>query len=387
MSPAHAGAARRRRVQRAARRHHRASDAVQVAERLRQALEAPFDLDGHQVFVSARSALPSAPAATPAPTTSCATPRSRSTAPPPRPRPYEIFDPAMRQRAMTRLQVETDLRNAIDNQDFELHYQPIISLQHRPHRRVRGAGALASPGARAGAAGRLHRDRRRHRHDRRHRAADAGRIVPADGGVDGATSAPPRRDVMCANVSSKQFADTELMNEIAATLQATGLLPGSLKLEITESAFIHDVPAAQIAERARSMGIGVEPRRLRHRLFVAELPASPAGRHRQGGPIVRQRDRRRRSGSAMVRAIVGLAHTLGMDVVAEGVETAEQAAELREFGCEYAQGFYFSGASTIRPRPPDRVAALAARTASAYGAVTASVSKRPTFLPALRPCR
>jgi EAL domain-containing protein (putative c-di-GMP-specific phosphodiesterase class I) len=151
--------------------------------------------------------------------------------------------------------------------------------------------------------------------------------------------------VMCANVSSKQLANTGLMREIAATLQATGLTAANLKLEITESAFIHDMPAAQITlESARSLGIGwslddfgtgFSSLSFLHQLHVDTVKVDRSFVSEIG---------RGTNGSEMVRAIVGLAHTLGMDVVAEGVETAEQAETLRALGCEYAQGYYFSKA-------------------------------------------
>jgi EAL domain-containing protein (putative c-di-GMP-specific phosphodiesterase class I) len=174
--------------------------------------------------------------------------------------------------------------------------------------------------------------------------------MPADGRLAGPVRAAAPR-VMCANVSSRQFADAALLGEIAATLETTGLAATNLKLEITESAFINDVPAAQATlNRARSMGIewslddfgtGYSSLSYLHRLRVDTVKVDRSfvsGIGMEG------------NGSAMVRAIVALAHTLGMDVVAEGVETAEQFAELQALGCEYAQGFYFS-------RPVDTAAA------------------------------
>jgi EAL domain-containing protein (putative c-di-GMP-specific phosphodiesterase class I) len=259
--------------------------------------------------------------------------------------PYEIFDPEMRQKAMARLTVETDLRHAIDNQNFEVHYQPIISLKNG---RIDGFEALV-----------------RWRHPLRGLvqpidfigvAEDTGMIVD----IDRLTLAESCRQmaawmsdygaaapgVMCANVSSKQLADRELMTQIASTLQATGLTPGSLKLEITENAFIGDVPGAQhLLDRARALGVawslddfgtGYSSLSFLHRLQVNTVKVDRSFVSAIGGPDG--------TGLAMVRAIVGLAHALGMDVVAEGVETAEQAAELRALGCEYAQGFYFSRA-------------------------------------------
>ena len=136
-----------------------AGDAVLVAERLRKSLEYPFEVDGHQVFASARVGIAvERAAATAAPTRSCATRRSRSIARRP------VVDAPTRssirrcaQRAITRLQFETDLRNAIDDRAFEMHYQPIVSLRSGRIVGIRGAVAMAPPGARPRAAGGLHR--------------------------------------------------------------------------------------------------------------------------------------------------------------------------------------------------------------------------------------
>ena len=188
-----------------------ASDAVAVAERLRRALEAPFEIDGHQLFASARIGIAvsttgyiKAEEILRDATIALNRASASSTV------PYEIFDPEMRQKAMTRLTVETDLRHAIDNRNFEVHYQPIISLQSG---RIAGFEALV-----------------RWRHPVRGLvqpndfigiAEDTGMIVDIDRLTmaescrqmaawmsDYGAAAP---DVMCANVSSKQLADKELM--------------------------------------------------------------------------------------------------------------------------------------------------------------------------------
>jgi EAL domain-containing protein (putative c-di-GMP-specific phosphodiesterase class I) len=156
-------------------------------------------------------------------------------------------------------------------------------------------------------------------------------------------AAAPR--VVCVNVSSRQFSDADLMKEIEGILQHTGLSPSNLKLEITESAFIDDVPAAQvILNRAQSIGIewslddfgtGYSSLSHLHRLQVDTVKVDRSFVSRVGNAA---------GGLEMVHAIVTLAHNLGMDVVAEGVETADQSAQLLALGCEYAQGFYFSKA-------------------------------------------
>ena len=257
---------------------------------------------------------------------------------------YEIFDPAMRQRAMARLQIETDLRHAIDDRAFEMHYQPIVALRSG---RITGFEALV-----------------RWRHPSRGLvlpadfldiAEDTGMIVDIDRLALGEScrqmaswiaafgGAAPQ--VMCANVSSRQLANSALMTEIAASLLATGLTAGQLKLEITESSLIGDVPAAQVVlNKARTMGVGwslddfgtgYSSLSFLQRLHVDTVKVDRSFVSDLGGDG---------NGSEMVRAIIGLAHTLGMDVVAEGVETAQQADELRALGCEYAQGFFFSQA-------------------------------------------
>jgi diguanylate cyclase (GGDEF)-like protein/PAS domain S-box-containing protein len=320
-----------------------ASDAVRVAGRLQSALREPFEIEGHQVFTSAKVGITVS-------TTGYARPADalqdaaialhRAKAEPTR--PCELFDPAMRERAVSRLRVETDLRNAIDHQQFEVLYQPIVALATG---NISGFEALA-----------------RWRHPARGLLSPAefipvaedtgmirhlGRLILAEScrrmvdwyGRFGA-KAP---GVMCVNVSSRQLAHLDLAGDIEAVLRETGLEPSRLKLEITESAFITDVYAAEATLR-RMHNIGVEwslddfgtgysSLSYLHRLQADTVKVDRSFVSRMG-----VEDR----GSEMVRAIVVLAHNLGMDVVAEGVETADQLSQLRALGCEYAQGFYFS---------------------------------------------
>ena len=317
-------------------------DAVLVAERLRRSLEEPFEVEGHRVFVTPRIGIAVSTSGY-----SCADDvlRDAATALSRAERSaytYEVFDPAMRQRALARLELESDLRQAIDCRAFELHYQPIVALRSG---RIAGFEALM-----------------RWRHPRRGLvlpaefigvAEDTGLIVGVDrqillescrqmaAWIASYGAAAPQ--VMCANLSSQQLADAGLLTEIAVTLQAAGLTPANLKLEITENAFINDVPTAQdTLSRGRELGVawslddfgtGYSSLSLLHRLKIDTVKVDQSFVSAMGNPG---------GGSEMVRAIVGLAHSLGMDVVAEGVESAEQAAELRALGCEYAQGFYFS---------------------------------------------
>jgi EAL domain-containing protein (putative c-di-GMP-specific phosphodiesterase class I) len=161
-------------------------------------------------------------------------------------------------------------------------------------------------------------------------------------------AAAPR--VVCVNVSSKQFGDDDLTNEIQTVLEETGLHPSNLKLEITESAVLGDFNRAQITlRRLQTLGVawslddfgtGYSSLSYLHRLHVDTVKVDRSFVSRIGLD----------DGSEMVRVIAEIAHNMGMDVVAEGVESADQLDWLRDIGCEYAQGFHFS-------RPVDEKAA------------------------------
>ena len=319
-----------------------ASDAVRVAERLRATLDKPFAVDGREVFTSASTgvAISSSVYARPEEIlrdASIALHRAKS-----RVSRCEIFDAGMRSRAEARLQMETDLRRAIDDRAFEVHYQPIVTMATG---RIGAFEALV-----------------RWRHPERGLispidfiplAEDTGMILPL-GRMMLAESCRQMAawlqrfgaeapDVMCVNVSSRQFADVELANQIEATLKETGLDPARLKLEITESAFLSDILAAQVTlSRVRAMGIewslddfgtGYSSLSYLHRLKVNTVKIDRSFVSRIGGED---------TGAEMVRAILTLAHSLGMDVVGEGVETGEQFEHLKALGCEHAQGYLFS---------------------------------------------
>ncbi len=106
-------------------------------------------------------------------------------------RTYRFFDPAMEQQAIQRRELEADLRVALAQGAFELHYQPQVDLQQRPHRRLRGAAALAASGARHGLAGGLHSGRRGNRADRGDRAVGAAHRLRGSGEHGRPASASP----------------------------------------------------------------------------------------------------------------------------------------------------------------------------------------------------
>ena len=166
------------------------------------------------------------------------------------------------------------------------------------------------------------------------------------------SSSPPL--TVWVNLSAKQFREPELVNQVAKALQKTGLPPSGLGLEITESVVMEDTPAtimtlqylADLGVRLAidDFGTGYSSLSALHRFPVEVLK------------IDRSFIEGLKTGSedgVILWAILDLARTLGMKAIAEGVETAEQLARLREMGCEMAQGNYFS-----EPLPAEAASAL-----------------------------
>jgi diguanylate cyclase (GGDEF)-like protein len=319
--------------------------AVRAAMRIRRAMEQPFDVDGHQLFTSAKIGIAVSTTGYRGgdeilrdATTALHRAQTDSTL------VCELFDPAMREQAVARLHLETDLRRGVEENAFVVHYQPILALDTG---RIISFEALV-----------------RWNHPRRGLlhpiefidvAEDTGMIVAigrqvlteacrqmADWQREFGSRAPR---TICVNVSARQFADVDLADEVESILDESGLQPSQLKLEITESAFIDDVDAAQVTLK-RLQGIGVKwslddfgtgysSLNHLHRLNVNTVKIDRSFVSRVGLD---------EGGVEMVQAIVSLAHNLRMDVVAEGVESADQFARLRSLGCEYTQGFHFSRA-------------------------------------------
>jgi diguanylate cyclase (GGDEF)-like protein/PAS domain S-box-containing protein len=320
-----------------------ASDAMRVAERLREALQKPFEVEGQIVFASASVGIAvSATGYTRADEilrdATIALHRAKTDGG----SKCELFDAGMRQRAVGRLQIETELRSAIETAGFEVYYQPIIAMDTgeisafealvRWRHHSRGLLAPAEFIAVAEDTGMI---------------LQIGRLVLAESCRRMALwrqrfgAAAPK--LMCVNVSSRQFADADFANHLEVVLRRTSLEAACLKLEITESAFLRDLPAAQVTlARVHALGVrwslddfgtGYSSLSYLHMLPVDTLKVDRTfvnGITEAG------------KGTEMVRAIVTLSHNLGMDVIAEGVETPEQLSALRRLGCEYAQGFYFS---------------------------------------------
>ena len=213
-----------------------------------------------------------------------------------------------------------------------------------------------APDPRARAPERLHPDRRGERAHRRHRPPGARQGLPRHPRV---AEAPPDRHASRSRSTSRPASSRIPSSSPTSSkiLRDTGLPAADLTLEITETALMHDPDVA--IGRLHELKAGrraARDRRLRHRLLVTRLAATPAGRHAQDRQeLHRSRSRAARRPPAWCTRSIRLAGTLQLDIVAEGVEHDDQVRRLEELGCDQIQGFCFSQAARAgrhrRPAP------------------------------------
>lgn len=261
---------------------------------------------------------------------------------------HEIFDGDMQRHILVRLELESDLRGALDRNELSLHYQPIVTLDD---------GSIVAFEALL-----------RWEHPERGMvspnifvpiAEETGMVVPIGYWTleqacrqmtEWAPLLPADRTVsMHVNLSGRQFRQPDLVDEVRAVLDRTGLEPNRLGLEITESVIMENAAAAaEMLEQLRSIGVqlqiddfgtGYSSLDYLHRFPIDTLKIDRS--------FIRQMLSDKRN-AEIVRSIVALAHELGMQVIAEGVETSEHVTKLRALGCERAQGYFFCEAV-----PPD----------------------------------
>ena len=319
-------------------------EAIELANRLEQALAIPYKLSEQVIFTSASIGMAFnrlgkefepqelLQAAHTAMYEAKVSGKSR----------HEVFATKMHEQALKRLQLEADLNQAIKNQEFELYYQPIVCLNKGT---LTGFEALVrwqsptrgfvSPGAFIPI------------------AEETGLIVPMGEWI--LTTAckqmqqwrelyPSAASVMMSvNLSSRQFAQVDLIAQVQETLITTGLDGANLKLEITESMVMDDVENTidllnelkklDIKISMDDFGTGFSSFSYLHRFptDTLKIDRSFVSNMSQG---LKNQD--------IVNTIVILAHRLGMDVIAEGIEIPEEQNLLKQFGCEYGQGYFFA---------------------------------------------
>ncbi|HBK23619.1 MAG TPA: diguanylate cyclase [Planktothrix sp. UBA10369] len=267
----------------------------------------------------------------------------------------QVFEQTMHVNGIEQLELETSLRLALERQEFVLYYQPVIALnsgkisgfealirwQHPEEGLITPEGFIAT-------------------------AKETGLIVPI-----GKWAIQEACDqlkiwqekfhwqpelILGVNLSARQFFQPDLIEQIQEIIQRSNIDPNGLRLEITESVIMGDVDTTiNLLKRLKALGLklsiddfGTGFSSLSYlprfpidtikidRSFVGQIEADEAGEN-----------------LAIVRTIIRLAHALNKEVIAEGVETAYQLAQLRSLGCEYAQGYFF-----LKPVPADIVTAF-----------------------------
>jgi diguanylate cyclase (GGDEF)-like protein/PAS domain S-box-containing protein len=254
----------------------------------------------------------------------------------------ELFDAEMRARMLDRLQTEADLRGALEREEFDLHYQPIVALADGSIAALEGlvrwrhpTRGMLPPGVFIGIA------------EETGAIIDLGRFVIARACADAARWNATRPDadpvLMTVNLSPVQLGDAGLPEFVATSLSASGIEPSQLGLEITETVVFSENPE----HAARLLAI----KRLGVRLLLDDYGTgySSLSYIRRFPLDFLKLDRSFVSGvgqdetdTAIVVAVCELARALGLTVVAEGVESAEQLAALHAIGCEHVQGYYFA---------------------------------------------
>jgi len=315
------------------------SDANRIADRIHDELNAPIELKEQEVFTAVSIGIAHGASRYTKPEeilrdADTALYRAKAQG---RGRSIE-FDPSMHDRAVALLQLETDLRRALERNELRLHYQPVISLKSG---KITGAEALVRwmhplrglvpPG------------------DFIPLAEETGLIVGIGAWVLQEACKQGREWQerfgvaidMGVNLSSKQFLQPDLVGQVAAVLQKTGFSPKHLRLEITETVLMEKgVAVADVMTELRAMGIRLDlddfGTGYSSLSYLHQFPLDTLKIDRSFVSRINATD----EGAEIVNTILALAASLDMEVVAEGVETAEQLSKLRELKCGYAQGYH-----------------------------------------------
>ncbi|TCS36477.1 PAS domain S-box-containing protein/diguanylate cyclase (GGDEF)-like protein [Paucimonas lemoignei] len=317
------------------------STAIHTMQRIMDAVAKPYIIEGHEFFMTTSAGMAVYPsdgedAETLMKHADIAMYRAKETGR----NNYQFYTPAMNERALERLRLEGDLRLALEHDQFELHYQPQVDLRTG---RVTGMEALVrwqhptfgmvAPARFIGL------------------AEETGLIVPIGAWVICAAciQAKAWQDAglgelrVAVNLSARQFVQKDLAASIASALQQCGLAPHCLEIELTESLIMDDVEHAIGAMRELAalgvhlsvddFGTGYSSLSYLKRLPIHALKIDQSFVRDIGSDP---------DDAAIVATIISLAHSLRLQVIAEGVETAEQLEFLRSHGCDAMQGYYFS---------------------------------------------
>lgn len=334
-----------------------ASDGIKIAERITEAFADPFVVEGQEIYTTCSMGFTLTSGTDTVASelirdAEVAMYRAKARGE----GSIEIFDASMNAQARERFQLESELRRGLERKEFILYYQPLVGLESG---QIEGWEALI-----------------RWKHPERGMvppldfiplAEETGLIVPLGKWVleeavrqatlwnDRFASVPAH--LMSVNISGRQFQQRDLVAIVSGSLLATGYSPSCLKLEITESVMMRDPQSSLESMKALSgmdvhlviddFGTGYSSLSYLKRFPVDTLKVDKSFVDGLGKDP---------ESSAIVSAVISMAKSLGMRVTAEGIETAEQLALLRELKCDQGQGYFFS-----RPLPAEPAEELLAR--------------------------
>ncbi len=329
-------------------------EAVKIARRILSDISTPFHLQGHEVFTSASIGIVLVTEGYERPESILrdadtamyrAKEHGKSR--------FKVFNQRMHEEALRTLELETDLRKASDARELYVNYQPIVDLENW---RIAGFEALLRwKHARLGPIG---------PDEFIPLAEDTGLIFPIGREVlanacdeavrwNAMLSRLPRNGAkpphVSVNISGKQLMQPMLIGEVESILEESGLDPKLLKLEITENVLMEHIALAEgMLARLRRIGIGLSMDDFGTGYSsLSYLRQFPIDTIKIDKDFISAAIHDKES-EAIVSTVISLGHSLGLDVVAEGVETQEHLALLRLHGCRYAQGYLFS-----RPISPE----------------------------------
>jgi diguanylate cyclase (GGDEF)-like protein len=330
------------------------SSAASAAQRIGEALRAPIEVDGSEVLVSASIGISVAdPEQEEGPedllrkadvAMHAAKRKGKAR--------HKLFDPGADTTTSGRSLVEADMRRALEEEEFRIHYQPLVALGTG---RVRALEALVR--WQHPVYGLIYPE------DFVPLAEQTGLIVPIGRWVlreacrkarlwqEDHPSDPPL--MLSVNVSARQFGQPNLAEEVLRTLESSGLDPHHLILEITEGVMVHDASAASALQELRNSGIRLAMDDFgtgySNLSYVKRLPVGIIKIDRSYVSGLGKDD----EDTAIVHATVAFAKALGLGLIAEGIENAEQLERLREVGCALGQGHHFA-----KPLPSEEVPAF-----------------------------
>lgn len=333
------------------------NSATALAQRVIETLSAPYEIEGHQIVIGASVGISVAPNDGENPdlllkSADMALYRAkgdgRGT--------YRFFEPEMDARMQARRRLELDLRKALNQEEFELYYQPLVEMESN---RITGFEALV-----------------RWHHPERGMvppgdfiplAEEIGLIVPLGEWIIGQACSDaakwPGHVRVAVNLSPAQFKNRDLALSVFNALARSQLAPSRLELEITETVLLHDSDATlAVLHQLRAMGVRISMDDFGTGYSsLSYLRSFPFDKIKIDQSFIRDLSTRADS-AVIVRAVTTIGNSLGISTTAEGVENADQMQRLREEGCTEVQGFFLG-----RPLPMTGATALLLENAEEHG--------------------